>query len=364
MNMNRFVVIDYYNGVNFVIDSNGVYEGAQARSEIDMGVIIENNPDSYIIILFDEYKIFVRRLSYRVEIKDEQMLDWMDVVWGGEKECVDVTLFLSEQELKRFRYGKNMMLGRGKEIVIGDNIPLIYDEMYSRKEFYEKVIDRIKAKYGELLQPKEDERKRNPIEDKMDRILANMEEINKKLTQQEFYRQNTSADSGKNDKMERSLNYIISLLENTPTESNSENDALIQELKNELGEYKVDFYFKAMRKQGVDAMIEILEFLYSYIESLDEYQKPILLKVMERVERTLRDRLNVRCAISEIGTPFDGNTMICYPGDFLTTQDEFKHNTVARSVRPAFYWTMPMVNGNEREFLFKEEVVILYKYEE
>lgn len=134
-------------------------------------------------------------------------------------------------------------------------------------------------------------------------------------------------------------------------------------LKEELSKYRNDFYFKSVQRQGLDAMLEVLEsmntLLYNSrtkgVEVTEAIEHGIYL-----IERALQKIFKIRFESSNEGNEYDEEKMIAYPSDSIFTNDERLSGHVAKSLSPAIYWTIPRVNSTDLEFLYKEESVILY----
>ena len=143
----------------------------------------------------------------------------------------------------------------------------------------------------------------------------------------------------------------------------SDEYSMYNELKSEISAYRNDFYLKSVQRLGLDALIEILNSmcarLHSTINLTDEVKDSIRYDI-KLVERALNSRFNVQCVYSEIGTAFNEETMVTFPGEFIDAENELLKGCVAYSVSPAIYWTIPRVNSGEQKFLYKEESVVLY----
>ena len=371
--MDGFVIIDCKIGRQFHYDGKKLYEGSRIENQTDMEDVVNRNHNNVFILLFDSENKWERFIQ-DLKVPKQQIWDWKSLVWGDEKR-LHIRVYSPTGQMDTYYHGRTSFGGilREKEIIIADNrIPGV--ECYTRKEFYNKLFEATINKF-QAIQAKESvpktrdnkmssERNVLAIEDTLAIIIKKLDQLLSERQQLGQISTSTRPVVGNNEKIEKSLNYIISLLENSTTGNNNGKDALVSELKSQLEEYKVDFYYKTMRKYGIDAMLDVVEYLYTRMEESNETEEVIYKRIIDRIEqRTLKDKLNVRTYSSEIGVPFDASRMISYSGDSIQTDDESKHNTVARSVRPAFYWTMPMVNGQESEYLFKEEVVILYKFQ-
>lgn len=146
--------------------------------------------------------------------------------------------------------------------------------------------------------------------------------------------------------------------------NNRESDKINKALKEELTAYRSDFYLKSIQRLGLDAFLDILDRLctrlYNSSNSSDE-TKEILKYAINLIERTLYSKFHVRCVSSKHGAEFNSEIMIAYPDDSISTEDTSLIGCVAQSISPAIYWTIPRVNSDEMEFLYKEENVVLYQ---
>jgi len=158
-----------------------------------------------------------------------------------------------------------------------------------------------------------------------------------------------------------SLNEKIEALPNKLQTILSEN--LETSYKSEIAIYRNDFYFKSVQRQGLDALIEVLENLYTQLynsrNSGIDVQNAINYGI-QLVERSLKNTFHIRFKSSNIGSAYDEQTMVSFSNESIQTDSIEMKNCVAKSISPAIYWTLPMVNSSEQEFLYKEENVILY----
>ena len=141
-------------------------------------------------------------------------------------------------------------------------------------------------------------------------------------------------------------------------------DETIKSLKNELTAYRTDFYLKSVQRLGLDAFLDVLDRLctrlYNSSQSSED-SKETLRYAISMIERTLHSKFHIRCVSSESGTVFNSRTMIAYPEDSVFTDNVSLKGCVAHSISPAIYWTLPRVNSDDTEFLYKEENVVLYQ---
>lgn len=163
------------------------------------------------------------------------------------------------------------------------------------------------------------------------------------------------------ENIEKQQKYFFGELLDSAQRSGGDNGMVVA-LKNELSEYKEDFYRKSMQRYGVDAMMNILKHLYQERYELLKAQQDT-----DRIDQHIKvctseaKRLNIRLRISAEGDMFDGNSMVYYD-DTVPAPSPDKRGQVACSITPAFYWTLPRVNApNSDDLLLQEEVVALYE---
>lgn len=157
------------------------------------------------------------------------------------------------------------------------------------------------------------------------------------------------------------------LYNNMSTRANtSGSEARIEELQNELGKYKNDFYLKVSLPY-VNSAIEMLCIMYEDLYNLKSIEGPESPSVerMQRViaacEAYVKRWKNVRIRKSNSGDPWDPNSMRAYDDRILTEREELKGH-VACSISPAFFWTLPRVNAPDTEhLLLKEETIALFE---
>lgn len=142
----------------------------------------------------------------------------------------------------------------------------------------------------------------------------------------------------------------------------NEND-IVRSLKEEIAQYRNDFYFKSVQRQGLDAILEVYENmciqLYNARTKEDSIKNTIQFG-LTMIERALKTAFHVKLVRSQQGVPFDEETMTPFSEDCVETDDPNLKKCVAFSVIPGIIWTIPRVNSTEREFLYKEECVALY----
>lgn len=164
-------------------------------------------------------------------------------------------------------------------------------------------------------------------------------------------------------KVERQSDYLIGCMD---TGTSSENNSMVEDLRNELNAYKNDFYYKSMQRYGVNISIEILDRLYNekhYLErdhAADNMALKNIKKIIAFCETKIK-KLNIQTETSNEGDNFDCNTMVSYD-DIVMTNDKELRGRIAYSISPAYYWTLPRVNApGEDKLLIKEETVALYE---
>lgn len=168
----------------------------------------------------------------------------------------------------------------------------------------------------------------------------------------------------KSDKeyLDKRFNFLLQSMPNIS--SNEDQSSLVEHLKDELSQYRTDFYFKT-RKDGLDGMIDVLDYVSTLLFNMRNSSSElvsILSNIVRFVERTMENKYHVICSHSSIGDPFDGSYMRAYSGDMVKTMDIGKKECVAHSVSPAVYWTLPRVEEpSTNKYLYKEELVVLYE---
>lgn len=163
------------------------------------------------------------------------------------------------------------------------------------------------------------------------------------------------------ENIEKQQKYFFGELLDSAQRSGGDNGMVVA-LKNELSEYKEDFYRKSMQRYGVDAMMNILKHLYQERYELLKAQQETA-SIDQHIKFCTHEakRLNIRLHISNEGDTFDGNSMVYYD-DTVPAPSPDKRGQVACSITPAFYWTLPRVNApNSDDLLLQEEVVALYE---
>jgi hypothetical protein len=179
------------------------------------------------------------------------------------------------------------------------------------------------------------------------------------------------------------LERIYNLLENLQVNmvllvQNQSSAADVAAMRRENEAYKSDANMKLMRAYGVDAMIRIYQAVSERLFRLhhpagephptDEGEEKALLWVQKRMAPQFK-KLGIRLQTSEIGTEFNGDTMVVY-GDngedvdesetMFPASAEHPDDTIKESVSPAFIWTIPSLNNMSREWCMEPEKVCIY----
>lgn len=159
---------------------------------------------------------------------------------------------------------------------------------------------------------------------------------------------------------------------------NQASAADVAAMRRENEAFRADSNMKLMRKYGIDAMIKtcqaVCDKLYQISHSAADDPKTAGEKsaydwVLKRMERQLK-QLGIRMQRSEVGTEIDESVMVVYgtEGEFVDeeetmveTDDETLKGTVKESVCPAFFWTIPSLIGDVREWCMEPEKVCVYK---
>lgn len=163
------------------------------------------------------------------------------------------------------------------------------------------------------------------------------------------------------DSLGKITDKVDSLIESRKEEI--EDNADISALKEELSKYRNDFYFKSVQRQGLDAMIEVWESMYTLLYNSRTKGSDVIETIeynINLIERALQKTFKIRFDSSAEGDMYNEEKMIAYPSDSIFTSDEQLRGRIAKSLSPAVYWTLPRVNSSDMEFLYKEECVILY----
>lgn len=187
-------------------------------------------------------------------------------------------------------------------------------------------------------------------------IKESIKNLTNSISSDDPFVQDSSFESNINKK----LDYIISSIE---MQSCDRSDNSIDVLKEELNTYRSDFYMKSVKRMGLDAIINILEhFCQLYHECNDEYNiKTIYKSNIKYIESVLKSSMHVNCQYTPQGEPFNPDTMIAYESDSVPTDDEDLKGKVAETIVPAVYWTLPRINSDSQDYLYKEEIVVLFK---
>ncbi len=301
-----------------------IYEGTDFQESFSYSnYLFLNNYDEYDVCLISA------QAETLPQYEDKCLTGWCELIarkYSKER----VTLWFVDKSLRFRPYnGENDTYIKFKEkvgshIFVGGKIDETCDSM-SMDEFCKTII--------ELTSIQEIDQHANPNHD--------LQGINETLSE-----------------LKEKINVIFDHVN-----SASDEYSMYNELKSELSAYRNDFYLKSVQRLGLDALIEILNSMCIRLHSttnLTEDVKEAIRYDIKLVERALNNRFNVRCVYSEIGTTFNEETMVTFPGEFIDTENESLKGCVAYSVSPAIYWTIPRVNSGEHKFLYKEESVVLY----
>lgn len=162
---------------------------------------------------------------------------------------------------------------------------------------------------------------------------------------------------------DKKIDYLVDESSNT----NQPSDNYVNDLKEELSKYKEDYYYKSMRKQGIDSIIDISVFLYENKQAITGNGSEETCNMIDRLIKYVTDqlrRLGVKTVQSKEETIFNSQYMVTYEKDIIETNNKKLKGKVAKSIIPAYFWRLPLVNGQGNHpdgFLMKEEVVIIYK---
>ena len=140
--------------------------------------------------------------------------------------------------------------------------------------------------------------------------------------------------------------------------SNSSDSEYKQALQSKLSEYEEDLYMKLMRKYVVDSQISIYIQIAEqlFIEHDDKLEK-VLTLMAKKLES-----IGVKVVSSESGAEFDPAYMKTGHYTNIPTNNEQLNGKVARSVTPAFMWTLPSTKQQLNSLLLKEEDVVVYVF--
>lgn len=284
--------------------------------------------DNTFLNEYQDSKIFVisKDLSLILGYEDQCITDWKEQFAHSITVIENLTFwFMSKSMCFESCNGAEELSAildenQDRHIFIGGGIDGGY-KCYSYMDFYQKII--------EIYSPKQNE-------------------------------DMTSIANGISDLKE----ILVSLKEHVETlgKEESANKEII-ELKEELSKYKNDFYFKSVQRQGLDAMIEVLDGMCTLRYNSRNKSQDIVDSIdygIKLVERALQKTFKIRFVSSKEGDLYNEETMIAYPSDSVPTDDTALSGCVAKSLSPAVYWSLPRVNSSDLEFLYKEESVILF----
>ncbi len=140
--------------------------------------------------------------------------------------------------------------------------------------------------------------------------------------------------------------------------SNSSDSEYKQVLQSKLSEYEEDLYLKLLRKYIIDSQISIYNQVAEqlYIEQDNKLEK-VLTMMAQKLES-----IGVKVIASEVGSDFNPSRMKTGHYTNIPTDNEQLNGKVARSVTPAFLWTLPSTKQQDTSLLLMEEDVILYVF--
>ena len=167
------------------------------------------------------------------------------------------------------------------------------------------------------------------------------------------------------------IQYNVSLLV-----QNQASAADVAAMRRENEAFRADSNMKLMRKYGIDAMIKTYQAICDKLfrinhplsgNSFTDSDKVPYEWVLNRIERQFK-QLGIRLRTSEPGIEIDEMTMEVYDGEdvdeedvIFETNDSCLQGTVKESVCPAFFWTIPSLIGDTKEWCMEAEKVCIYK---
>lgn len=167
------------------------------------------------------------------------------------------------------------------------------------------------------------------------------------------------------------IQYNVSLLVQNQA---SAADVAVMRRENEA--FRADCNMKLMRKYGIDAMIKTYQAICDKLfrinhplsgNSIIDSDKVPYEWVLNRIERQFK-QLGIRLRTSKPGIEIDEMTMEVYDGEdiddedvIFETNDSCLQGTVKESVCPAFFWTIPSLIGDTKEWCMEAEKVCIYK---
>ena len=167
------------------------------------------------------------------------------------------------------------------------------------------------------------------------------------------------------------IQYNVSLLV-----QNQASAADVAAMRRENEAFRADSNMKLMRKYGIDAMIKTYQAICDKLfrinhplsgNSFIDSDKVPYEWVLNRIERQFK-QLGIRLRTSEPGIEIDEKTMEVYDGEdvdeedvIFETNDSCLQGTVKESVCPAFFWTIPSLIGDTKEWCMEVEKVCIYK---
>jgi len=281
---------------------------------------------------YDEFKIFVisKDLSLVTSYENNCITDWFDQFERNQNVQGKFYMWFMSNDMKFSSCGNSdeaqisFEYKQDTHIFIGGSIDGGH-LCYSYIEFYQYLISLYCCKA-------------NTFQDKLVQDVAEVKEILLSLKEQ------------------------IELSNNNKS-NGEEADKEIQDLKEELSKYRNDFYFKSVQRQGMDAMLEVLDSMCTLLHNSRNKSQEVIDSIeygIKLIERALQKSFKIKFISSKVGDHYNEETMIAYPTDSVATNDQNLSGCVAKSLSPAIYWTLPRVNSTDLEFLYKEESVILY----
>ena len=171
----------------------------------------------------------------------------------------------------------------------------------------------------------------------------------------------------------QNIQYNVSMLV-----QNQASSADVAVMRKENEAFRSDSNMKLMRRYGIDAMIKtyqaICDRIFMLVHSQEagdtaEMEIKAFNWVLKRLEKQFKP-LGIKLKASQPGAPVDDSFMVVYGSDgedvddeltLVHTDDERLKDTVKESVSPAFFWTIPSLIGDAREWCMEPEKVCIYK---
>lgn len=156
------------------------------------------------------------------------------------------------------------------------------------------------------------------------------------------------------------------------------NDVAVMRRENEA--FRSDSNIKMMRAYGIDAMIKMYQaicdklFLINHPDtSADiakgEIEKNVYVWMQKKLDLQFK-RLGIKLYRSETGDDVNEEFMEIYGSNgedvdeeltMVATENPDLKDTVKESVCPAFIWTIPTLNGSQKEWVMEHEKICMYK---